>query len=72
MWKLGIKLWAVWRFTLYLALAGGVLWVIYQFDGPGKVFGWALVVSVLGAAAVYFMLRDFVRREINHRVAGRL
>jgi uncharacterized membrane protein (DUF2068 family) len=72
MWNLGIRLWAVWRFTLFLALVAGVLFVIYLVDGMGAVFGWTVALSALGTVAVFYALRDFVRREINHRIGGRL
>ncbi|TWP53215.1 hypothetical protein FKR81_04385 [Lentzea tibetensis] len=72
MWNLGIRLWAAWRFTLFLALAGGVLYVIYRVDGIGKVFGWALLILLGCTVAVYWALRDLVRREIGHRAIGRL
>jgi len=72
MWNLGIRLWAAWRFALFLALVAVVLFVVYQVDGLGKVFGWTVALSGLGSIAVFYALRDFVRREINHRIGGRL
>jgi FtsH-binding integral membrane protein len=72
MWNLGIRLWAAWRFTLFLGLVALVLFVVYQVDGAGKVFGWTVALAVLGTVAVFYTLRDFVRREINHRIGGRL
>lgn len=71
MWNLGIRLWAAWRFALFLALVAGVLFVVYQVDGLGQVFGWTVALAVLGAVGVFYLLRDFVRREIADR-RGRL
>jgi len=72
MWNLGIRLWAAWRFALFAGLAALVLFVIYQVDGAGSVFRWAVALAVLATVCVFFALRDFVRREINHRIGGRL
>lgn len=72
MWNLGIRLWAAWRFALFLALVAAALFVVYQVDGMGKVFGWTVALSALGVIGVFYALRDFVRREINHRIGGRL
>ncbi|MEJ2854882.1 MULTISPECIES: hypothetical protein [unclassified Saccharothrix] len=71
MWNLGIRLWAAWRFALFLALVGAVLFVVYQFDGGGGVFAWTVVLAVVSVVGVFYALRDFVRREIDHR-RGRL
>ncbi|WP_367131160.1 hypothetical protein [Saccharothrix sp. HUAS TT1] len=71
MWNLGIRLWAAWRFALFLGVAAGVLFVVYQVDGFGAFFGWTLVLALVGVVAVFYILRDFVRREVDHR-RGRL
>jgi uncharacterized membrane protein (DUF2068 family) len=71
MWNLGIRLWAAWRFALFLAVVAGVLFVVYQVDGTGSFFVWTLVLSLAGVVAVFYILRDFVRREVEHR-RGRL
>ncbi|KOX12783.1 hypothetical protein ADK67_44945 [Saccharothrix sp. NRRL B-16348] len=71
MWNLGIRLWAAWRFALFLAVVGGVLFVVYQVNGTGAFFVWTLVLALSGVVAVFYILRDFVRREVEHR-RGRL
>lgn len=71
MWNLGIRLWAAWRFALFLAVVVGVLFVVYQVDGTGAFFVWTLVLALAGVVAVFYILRDFVRREVEHR-RGRL
>ncbi|ACU35241.1 hypothetical protein [Actinosynnema mirum] len=71
MWNLGVRFWAAWRFALFLGLASLVLFVVYLADGFGTFFMWTGVLAALGVIGVFYALRDFVRREIDHH-RGRL
>jgi hypothetical protein len=66
MWKLGIRLWALWRFVQFTAAAVVLLAIIYAVDGPSLVFVFTGLVATLALVAVYYALRDFVRREVGH------